>query len=213
MCPQCGRSEVEAKPESKTESARNAETSASGPPPLPAEAPAPVLPPVPQAAPSELPGKPVEATDVRSRLGLESSRQADASPTASPTSDAAFAPYFSLITTLAFGPANANLILQHPSRGSISFGSLGLSIVFDDGRHWEKLLYRDITAIRANAHDDCVLIACGDVESRLTLYHPWLPSWFSKPRRDRSNIFLELFTRVKNGLTPYEISLYRRRLQ
>ncbi len=152
------------------------------------------------------------ANDAHARLGIEGSHASTgASSATSESTSESFAPYFSLLTSLAYSPAATNAILQHPSRGSISFGPQGLSIVFDSGRHWEKITYRDITAIRTQ--DDYVLITTRDTESRLTLYHPWLPPWLVKPRRTRADIFVELFTRVKSGLTPYEVSLYRRRLQ
>ena len=159
ICPQCGRGADAQAP--------------AGPPPLPTRevvitsiapsTPSPAVvvaaPAASSAAPEVAPPLPAtssaEATDLHSRLGLD--RASAPAPLSGPAETEAFAPYFSLLTTLAFSPASSNAILQHPSRGSLSFGPQGLSIVFDDGRNWEKFYYRDITTVRQQ--DDHVLIS------------------------------------------------------
>lgn len=124
----------------------------------------------------------------------------------SPTSP--FAPFFTIKTRLSFGLAQAQ---AEPSCGSVSFGSEGLSVVWDDGRQWEKIPYRDLGPARLT--DDSVSLSVRDIESKLMLYHPWLPRWMKTPRRARAETFVELLDRVRAGLTATEISYYQRRLQ
>lgn len=122
----------------------------------------------------------------------------------------AFAPFFTIQTHLSFEPARSQAFLRHPCQGSLSFGPDGFSVVFDEGRHWEKFLYREISAFRLG--DDCVFITARDMESRLTLYHSWLPIFFSGPRKRRAKLAYELLGRVRSGLTPFEIAAYQNKL-
>ena len=83
--------------------------------------------------------------------------------------------------------------------------------MWNEGKNWEKISYRDLG--NARLQDDSVRLTVRDVESRLMFFHPWLPSTVTAgARKRRAVIFLELLTRVKNGLTPFEIKLYQRRL-
>lgn len=83
--------------------------------------------------------------------------------------------------------------------------------MWNGGKHWEKIMYRDLG--NARLQGDAVSITVRDIESHLTFFHPWLPAFVSSSiRKRRAVIFLELLTRVKNGLTPFEIKLYQRRL-
>lgn len=125
-------------------------------------------------------------------------------------SSPAFAPYFTIRALLAYGPAASSDELRIPAQGSISFGSEGFSLVFDNGQHWEKILYRDLDSVRP--HDDSVVISVKGTENRLTIYHQWLPTWLTLPRRRRATVFLELLARVRSGLTASEIALFKRRL-
>jgi hypothetical protein len=131
-------------------------------------------------------------------------------PAASGAESAAFAPFFTIRTRLAFGPATSTELMREPAPGSLSFGPDGFAIVSHGGRQWEKIRYRDLSSVRAQ--DEYVSLTVRDVESRLTLYHPWWPAWLRGPRRTRAAIAAELLARVRGGLTPYEISLFRRRL-
>ncbi|MBI3543845.1 MAG: hypothetical protein HY075_11285 [Deltaproteobacteria bacterium] len=212
QCPQCGRTASAPVPPARAEArgAPEAPDSPAGPPPLPGATPpsssASGTDELFSAEPTPEPASPGPSPNPRSRLGLQT-------PAATPATESsgAFAPYFSIKLRLAYSPAAAGTELRNPTEGSVSFGPDGFSIVFDDGLHWEKLLYRDVKSVRA--HDDSVVVTHGTTESRLTIYHDWLPTWLAGPRRARAAVFVELLSRVKNGLTPYEVSLFRRRLQ
>lgn len=120
----------------------------------------------------------------------------------------AFAPHFTLHAKLSFGLPSAP---SEPGDGTISFGTDGFSFVLDEGRRWEKISYRALT--QAQLKDDSVAITIGDVESKLTIHHPWLPKFISAPaRKRRALVFLELLSRVRDGLSPFEIKMYQRRL-
>jgi hypothetical protein len=117
-----------------------------------------------------------------------------------------FAPFFTIRTKLSFGLAEAPAT---PTEGSISFGPEGLSIVWDEGRRWQKIAYRDLGAARLV--EDSVRLSVRDVESKLLIYHGWIPG--KGARRSRAETFVELLDRVQAGLTSTEISYYQRRLQ
>lgn len=138
-------------------------------------------------------------------------------PNAAPDSDSefsqqapskAFAPYFTVSARFSFGLASA---LSDPSEGTISFGTDGFSFVLNEGKRWEKVSCRALT--QAQLKGDSVVITIGDIESKLTIYHPWLPSFLTgAARKRRALVFLELLARVRDGLSPFEIKMYQRRL-
>jgi hypothetical protein len=123
----------------------------------------------------------------------------------------AFAPYFTIQTSLSFGPATGPALLREPTPGSLSFGPEGFAIVSSSGKAWDKIRYHELSSVRVQG--DSVHLVVRDIESRLTLHHPWLPSWLEGPRRSRAATVVELLGRVRAGLTPYEISLFRKRLR
>ena len=141
-------------------------------------------------------------------------------PTSSPPSNTAllepgFAHYFTIKTRVSFGRLQAP---HHIEEGSLSFGPNGFSIVWNGGKGWDKISYRDLGP--AQLKNDSVVFTVRDVESRLTLYPSNSPLWMAKiispligSTRTRSLIFIELLEKVKNGLSAIEISAYQRKLQ
>lgn len=119
----------------------------------------------------------------------------------------AFAPYFTIQTALCFGvPGHESA----PADGSISFGQDGFSLVWDDGRQWEKITYRDLA--QAQLKGDAVTLSVRDIESRLIFPHSWLPKALSSgARKRRALLFLELLGKVREGLSPFEVKMYQRR--
>jgi len=162
------------------------------------------------AAAAPAPTPQVTATSTPSTI-VNISPAAETAPPPLPQSEknaaAVFAPYFTIQTVLSFGPTTLNATA---SRGSLSFGPAGFSIVWDRGHHWEKVHYRDLTETRLEA--ESVVITVRDLESRISIYHPWLPRWIKGARRKRAEKFVELLSRVKRGLTPTEIAGFQRAL-
>lgn len=118
----------------------------------------------------------------------------------------AFAPFFSIPTRLFYGSLHETVI---PHNGSLSFGPEGFSIVWDDGRGWQKILYRDLeSAIVAN---DSVRLTIKGTESKLVFFHPWIP--MGATRRARARLFVELLSHVRQGLSGASIETYRAKLQ
>ncbi len=132
----------------------------------------------------------------------------------SETTSKAFAPFFTIRSTFTFS------LIQNPSLnpalGSISFGPQGFSIVWSEGKNWEKFYYRDLHSVKL-LHEGAYLEVRNSehslLENILVFYHPWLPHWIKSVQKKRSQIFLELLSRVKTGLTPFEIQSYQQKLQ
>lgn len=207
VCPSCG------KPAARPAQATTAEPKVS-PAPAPATEPAPA--PEPKltigASPSET--QPSFST-AKIAVAEPELRASTPPPVPAGTTDAgrantAFAPYFTIPLKLAYGPAAAPAHAASADRGSLSFGPEGFSIVASDGRQWEKILYRDIRSLKQDS--DSLVLTIRDTETRLTVYHPWLPEFLSGPRRKRATTVLELLAKVRGGLTPFEIASFQRRL-
>jgi hypothetical protein len=161
-------------------------------------------------------GRQAGAEAPKSAPAAEASRAAPAPPRAS---SEPFAPYFTIRTTLAYSVAAAHSQdpLLEPAPGSLSFGAEGFSIVFDEGRHWKRIQYRDLEGARLD-HDRVIISEKGatrdsSAEGALTLFHPWLPRVFAGARRRRASVFIELLERVRGGLTPTEISYFQHKLR
>lgn len=134
----------------------------------------------------------------------ESARTGPQSPRTDPQSSL---PFLTLRATLAFGLASQSL---DPTRGSLSFSSEGISVVWNNGRDWDRIPYRDLSSVRVE--DEFLRFEVKGVESKIALFHPWLPEWIKGPRRKRAEALRELLDQVKYGLSPVEIRLFQRRL-
>lgn len=122
----------------------------------------------------------------------------------------AFAPYFTIKTQLAFSNNDVPTTMAS-SAGSLAFGPTGFSVVCNNGRHWEKIEYESLSKLQVTG--DAVSFYRGAQKMSITLFHPWLPKFLPQPRIKRAKVLFQLLSKVRNGLTPFEIATFQRELE
>jgi hypothetical protein len=108
---------------------------------------------------------------------------------------------------LEFGPLN---IERSRSSGSISFGKRGMSIIWEEGRRWERIPYEQIINPRVVQESIIMAVSTNEVETVLKIFHPWLPTFLTFPTKARAHQFFNLMVRAKNGLTDTEVAFFKR---
>ena len=108
---------------------------------------------------------------------------------------------------LEFGPLN---IERSRSSGSISFGKMGMSIVWEEGRRWERIPFEQIINPRVVQDSIIMTVSSNEVETVLKIFHPWLPTFLTFVTKARAHQFFNLLVRVRNGLTSTEVDFFKR---
>lgn len=98
-----------------------------------------------------------------------------------------FAPYLSIRTQFAFGPANFQ---KASGEASLSFGPSGISIVTGEGRSWRKISYTDYTFLRQDGSR--VLFELNGVETSVEF-----PGSLLASGADRAKLVFDILDRLK----------------
>lgn len=124
---------------------------------------------------------------------LASKLEASAQGTPAAGAHRAFATEATYSLKVIFGPLNS---ATDPSLGSISFGREGFSIVWDSGRRWERIFYKDVARLRLI--DLNIVMDIKGVESRLAVGPATLPGWlfFLTPLRKGATI--QIFEKLQS---------------